>query len=182
MTTSRQLNPIAEITAGAVTCAAAATLIAATSAFAVALTGLPDDARRVLGFGFGGVAHTPDDAGRILLHNARFVAGPLLCAVLRPRLPTAAGAAVDLLLVTVLTLNAGVIGIAVGAYGERLVTTSALHATPECAALALAGGAYMSARQQAIRFAPLAAIAALCTLLLTGAAALETYVSPGGPW
>jgi hypothetical protein len=179
MTTSRQLNPIAEVTAGAVRCAAAATLIAATGALTVTLTGLSDDARRALGFAFGGVPHAPADAGRILLHNARLAAGTLVCAALRPRLLRTARTAIDLLLATLLTLNAGVIGIALGAYAHRLVTATALHAVPEFAALALAAGAYMSTRKQAIGVVCLAAIAALCALLLAAAAALETYVSLG---
>ena len=49
--------------------------ITGATTLAVALTGLADDARRVLGFGFGGVPQTPADAGDILLHNARLAAG-----------------------------------------------------------------------------------------------------------
>jgi hypothetical protein len=179
MTTSRHVNSIAEIAAGAVTCAAAATLITSSSALTVVLTGLSDEARRMLGFGFGGVPHTPADTGRILLHNARLASGTLVCAVVRPRLPAEARTAVDLLLATLLTLNASVIGVAFGAYGHRLLTAIALHAAPEFAALSLAAGAYMSTRKQAIGVGCLAAIAALCALLVSAAAALETYVSLG---
>jgi hypothetical protein len=180
MTTSRRFNPTADLLRHVVICVGVGTLVAATTALAVPLTGHADDVRHALGFGFGGLPHTPAAAARILLHNARFAAGPLLCAAIQPGLPARTRAALDLLLGALLVLNAAAIGIALGAYGHRALTAIALHGMPELAALCLAASAYLQARKHAIPAASLAAIGALCALLLTGAAALEAYVSPGG--
>jgi hypothetical protein len=180
MTTSRRLNPTADLLRHAVICAGVATLITATTALAVPLTGQAGDVRRALGFAFGGLPHTPAEAGCILLHNARFAAGTLLCAAIRPALRPRTQQAVDLLLAALLVLNAAAIGVALGAYGSRAFTAIAPHGLPEFASLSLAAGAYIQARTQAIEAALLAAIAALCTLLLAVAAAFETYVASGG--
>jgi hypothetical protein len=180
MTTSQQLNRTPLILRDAVNCAGAAIVIGATSALAVQLSGEAEQLRGTLGFGFGGVRHTPAQAGCILLHNARFVAGTLLCAAIRPSLRASTQQAVDLLLAALLMLNAAAIGVALGAYGRRAATTIAPHGVPEFAALSLAAGAYMSTRKQAIGGGSLVVIAALCALLLTGAAVLETYASAGG--
>jgi hypothetical protein len=179
MTAAQHPHSIAPLLTGAATCAAAATLLTGTTALGVALTGVSDTLRHALAFSFGGVPHTPVEAGRILAQNGRLAAGILFCTAVRPCLPAAACTTTDVLLAALLTLNAVAVGLALGVYGRHLVTTTVLHAVPEFAALSLAGGAYMSTRKQAISGALLAATAALCALLLTGAALLETYASTG---
>jgi hypothetical protein len=169
-----------EIAAGAAICAAAAGVVLATAAAGPALTGLGDDARRALHFGFAGVERTPDEALRLAIHNARFAAGTLLCAIAAPRLPARARLLVDLMLMSLLAGNAGLVGIALGAYGQQLAAAIALHLPLELAAFSLAGGAYMSTSKQPLGSRALAGVAALCTLLLACAATLETYRPPGG--
>ena len=169
-----------DIAAGAFVCAAAAVLVLAATAAAVALSGLADDARRALRFGFEGAQRTPDEALRLAIHNARFAAGTLLCAIVAPRLPTRARLLVHLMLTSLLAINAGLVGVALGAYGERVAAAIALHLPLEFAALSLAGGAYMSTSKQPLAPRALARIAALCALLLACAATLETYSPLGG--
>jgi hypothetical protein len=170
---------VADVLAGAAGCAGVALLVIAASALTVKLTGLAGDARRLLRFGFGGVEHTPAEAARIAIHNARLAAGTLLCAAARPRIPTRARPAVDALLAALLAFNAGVIGVALGGYGTRLTTATGRHAPLELAAFSLAGGAYIATRGRPLRAFTVAAITALCGLLLAGAATLETYATPG---
>jgi hypothetical protein len=182
MSTARELEtPMRDVLTGAAVCAAVAALVVAATTLAIALTGVADDTRRLLDFGFAGVERTPAQAANIALHNARFVVVTLVFAILRPDLPRAVRTIVDALLVAVLTLNAGELGVALGAYGERVAAATALHAPLEFAALALAGGAYMSTSKQPLSLPTLARIAVLCALLLAAAATLETYTSLGGP-
>ena len=179
---SRPATPGAatDIAAGAVVCAGAAVLVLAAAAVAVAVTGLGDEARRALRFGFGGVERAPGEALRLAIHNARFAAGTLLCAIAAQRLPARARLLVDLMLASLLTFNAGIVGIALGAYGLRVAAATAPHLPLEFAALSLAGGAYMSTSKQPLGSRALASVAALCALLLVAAATLETYASLGG--
>jgi hypothetical protein len=176
-TRTRTATPaaVADIAAGAAVCATAAVLLIAAAAAVVALTGLGDDARRALRFGFGGVQPTPGEALRLAIHNAKFAAGTLLCAIGAPRLPTRGRLTVDFILTFVLAINAGLVGVALGAYGQRLAAAIALHLPLELAALSLAGGAYMSTSKQPLGARALACVAALCALLLGCAATLETY-------
>lgn len=161
-------------------CACAAMLVLAAAAAAVALTGLADDARRALRFGFGGVERTPAEALRLAIHNAHLAAGTLLCAIAAPRLPAPARLLIDLMLAALLALNAGLVGVALGAYGLRVAAATALHLPLEFAALTLAGGAYMSTSKHQLDARTVACLTALCALLLAGAATLETYASLGG--
>jgi hypothetical protein len=182
MSTTPQIEtPMCDVLTGAAVCAAGAALVAAASALAIALTGLADDTRRLLDFGFAGVERTPAQATSIALHNARFVVVTLIFAILRPDLPRPVRTIVDALLAAVLTLNAGELGVALGAYRERAAAATALHAPLEFSALALAGGAYTATRKQPLALPALARIAVLCALLLAAAATLETYASLGDP-
>jgi len=169
-----------DIAAGAVVCAAAAVLVLATAAATVALSGLADDARHALRFGFGGVERTPGEAFGVAIHNARFAAGALLCAIIAPRLPTRARPLINLMLASLLAINAGIVGVALGAYGPRVAAATALHLPLEFAAFSLAGGAYMSTSRQPLSARELAAVAASCALLLACAATLEAYGSLEG--
>jgi hypothetical protein len=163
-------------------CFLAAVGIVAFAALVVAATGTSDDARRALRFGFGGVDRSPAEAARIALHNLKYAAGTLTCAALIPRVGPLIRTVVDALLAALLIFNAGAVGVAIGAYGTRVVSAIAPHLPLEFAGLGLAGGAYVQARRQVISAQALAAIAAVCAALVGVAATLETYVSTaGGP-
>jgi len=165
---------------GASQCLAAATIVAALAAAAVWAGGLADETRRALRFGFGGLERSPDEAARIALYNARVAGGTLLCAIVAPHVSLRARRAIFLLLCTVLVCCASAVGVAVGAYGTRLIRAVAVHGPVEFSAFSLAGGAYMQACTQALTRRELAAVAAATGLLLIVAAVLETYVSNGG--
>jgi len=171
---------VTDIAADAAVCAAAAVLVIAAAATMVALTGLEDAARRALRFDFAGVQRTPGEALQIVIHNARFAAGTLLVAIAAPRLAGPARLVVDLMLTSLLAVNAGLVGVALGAYGGRVAAAIALHLPLEFTALSLAGGAYLQASKQPLGTRALACVAALCTLLLACAATLETYRPLGG--
>jgi hypothetical protein len=170
----------ADVLLSAALCAAAFALVIAATALAIVASGLAGDLRRLLGFNFAGVEHTPAQAASIALHNARLAAGTLLFAGARPRLTPAARRALDALLTALLVLNAGAVGLALGAYGARLAAVAWIHLRLELAALSLAGGAYLQARKHALNPRVLATVAAICAALLALAATLETYSPPGG--
>lgn len=161
-------------------CALAATLMIAATAIVVAITGLGDDARGTLQFGFGGVEHSAHQVERIALHNSQYAAGTLLCALVAPRIPALAVLLVDLVLAGVLAFNAGLVGVAYGAYGWRAIAATAPHLPVEFAGISIAGGAYLHARRRPLSWRATAAVAATCAALLIVAAFLETYVSMGG--
>ncbi len=160
------------------TTAAAFSALAMTTAAAVLATGRSEDARSLLGFDFGGVNRSLGDAITIGAHNTALAGGVLACATALPRLPRRL--AVDVLLATILTLNAAAIGFAIGAYRANAIAALAPHAPLELAAFSLAGGAYMQARKQAITARSLTLIGATCAVLLAAGAFLETYVRLGG--
>jgi hypothetical protein len=174
--TTGQLSPSAAgvLTSTAI-CAAAAALVLATTALAITATGLADDARRVLRFAFGGVEQTPAEAARIALHNATIATGTMLGAAARTRIPVATRPVLDVVLATLLAINAAAVGVALGAYGTRVATAIVTHLPLELAAFSLAGGAYMQACKQPLRVRELTGVAAATALLLVAAAALETY-------
>lgn len=167
------------ITAGAIVCLTAAMTLVVIAAAAVALGGLADDARRMLGFDFRGVEPAASEAARIALHNARIAGGTLLCAAIVPSLAARARQAVDGVLAALLAISAIAVGIAVGAYGARAMTELVAHVPLEFAALSLTGGAYLQACQRALCARELAATAATTGALLIIAAALETYAPVG---
>lgn len=176
------IQPVmAEIGAGSARCGVAAVALVAVIAIVVALTGMADDARRALRFGFGGVDRSLSGAAQIAIHNARFAAGTLICAALAPRVTRRARILMDGVLAAVLVLNAGAVGVAIGAYGSRAIKATGLHLALEFAALSFAGGAYIQAREQPLRARTLALVAATCAAVLVVAAALETYVPIEAP-
>lgn len=174
------MSPAVGIRAGAALCLAAALTVTVLAATAVWLTGLAEETRAVLRFGFGGVERSLGEALRIALHNARVGAGTLLCALIAPHLGIHARRLVLLLLATVLTCSAAAVGTAIGAYGTRAISAIAVHLPVEFSALSLPGGAYMQACRQALTARELAAVGGVTGMLLAAAAALETYVSIGG--
>lgn len=162
-----------------VLCELAAALIVVVAAIVVAAAGLGDDARGTLRFGFGGVEHSGAQVARIALHNSRYAAGTLLCALVAPRMPGLAVLLIDLLLASLLAFNAGLVGVAYGAYGWRAIAATAPHLPVEFAGVSLAGGAYLHACRRPLSRRALGAVAATCAALLLVAAFLETYVSMG---
>lgn len=173
-------SAVRPITAGAIVCLSAAMTLLVIAAAAVGLTGLADDARRMLGFDFAGIEPARSEAARIALHNARIAGGTLLCAAIVPLLKVRARQAVERVLATLLAISAIAAGITVGAYGTRAVAALIAHLPLEFAALSLTGGAYRQACHQALRPRELAATAAASAALLIVAATLETY-APIGP-
>ena len=161
-------------------CAIVAGSLVAATAVLVVVTGVADDARSALGFGFGGVDRSLAEAARIAIHNAKFAGGTLLCAAVAPLLPRWALLITDAALATLLAFNAGAVGIAFGAYGQRAIAATAPHLPLEFAGLSLAGGAYVHARRQPLSPQAIAAIAGACGVLLAIASLLETYVSMRG--
>jgi Stage II sporulation protein M len=169
----------ASIATSAALCSAGIAVIVAATAVFVAASGLSDDARHALGFGFGGVDRTTGEAAWIATHNAKYAAGALACALLVPWLPRWARLVSDYVLAAMLALNAGTIGVAFGAYRWRAVAATVPHLPVELAGLSLAGGAYLHARGQPLSARALVATTAGCASLLAAAAVIETYVSMG---
>jgi hypothetical protein len=154
--------------------------VAACATAAVAAAGITDDVRRALSFDFAGAERTPVATLQIAVHNARLVAAVLLCAAAAHRLPRPARLLADVVLSILLVANAGLVGVAFGAYGAHLAVAIAPHLPVELAALSLAGGAYMRASRHPVPAVTLALVATACALLVVIAATLETYVAPGG--
>jgi hypothetical protein len=161
---------------GTLGCAGVVTGLTVLVATAVSSAGLSDDARQVLGFGFGGL---PGGAGagiEIAINNAQLASAALLGAALAPRAASLA-LLVDVLLGALLVLNAGFLGIAFGGYGDRLLTASWPHLPFELAAFSLAGGTYLAARARRLTGRALAAAAAAVGALLLAGGLVEATVS-----
>jgi hypothetical protein len=142
--------------------------IAATAAAAVALPpGLAANARDTLGLQLETSAVAPD-ARVVLLHNARPVVGLLLGACVASRLGRSR-IVLDVAVIAFISVNAILIGVALGAYGAAIAARLA-HVPLEYAALTVAGGSYLAHRHQPPRVAPMAttAVAAL-TFVAAGA-------------
>jgi hypothetical protein len=170
----------ASVAAAAAACAIAAGSLVAATAVVVVVTGVADDARRALGFGFGGVESSIAEAMRIAIHNAKFAGGTLLCAAIAPLIPRWALRITDATLTTLLTFNAVAVGIAFGAYGQPAIVATAPHLPIEFAGLSLASGAYLHARRHALSPLAIGVVAGACGVLLAIASLLETHVSMRG--
>ena len=168
------------IAAAAAGCAIVAGSLVAATALLVVVTGLADDARGALAFGFGGVHRSLAEAARIAIHNGKFAGGTLLCAAIAPLVPRWGLLITDVALGTLLAFNAGAVGLAFGAYGQRAIAATAPHLPLEFAGLSLAGGAYLHARRQPLSSRAIAAIAGACGVLLAIASLVETYASMRG--
>lgn len=158
-------------------CAAAATLTAAIVAAAVAWSGRREDVRQSLHFSFAGVGRSPAEVVDVALHNGRFAAGAIVLALIAPRLESLTRRAATVLLAVLLSANAAAVGIAVGAYGLRLLTAIAPHLPLELGGLCLAGGSSLQALREPLRWRTVATVAAGSAASLIAAATLETYVS-----
>jgi hypothetical protein len=155
----------------------AAGLVAAIAAVAVAvqLAEAGAAARRALAFEFSRPPATPGEAVAVAAGNLR-LAGAVLLAALLAGLRPATRPALDVVVAALAALNATTAGVALAAYGTRLLEAVGAHAPLELAAFAVAGGAYLSARRRPLAGRQLMAAAAASSLLLAAAAVLETYV------
>jgi hypothetical protein len=160
----------------------AAGLLAAIGAVAVTvrLTGASSAARGWLAFEFSRPPATPTALLAVAAGNLRLAVAVLLAALLVGLRP-AIRPALDVVMGALAGVNATAVGVALAAYGTRLLGAAA-HAPLELAAFAVAGGAYLNARRPPLDGRQLIAAAAASSLLLTAAAVLETYVQLGaGP-
>jgi uncharacterized membrane protein SpoIIM required for sporulation len=164
------------VAAGALRCAAAAAALILLVASAVRIAGLADDTRELLGFGFGGIAGGAVAGVEIALDNAQIATAALVAALFAPRAGPFA-IVLDILLGGLLVLNASIVGVALGAYGDGLLAAVWPHAPLELTAFSLAGGSYMAARHRRLPARTLAGAAAAVGLLLLAAGLLEATVS-----
>lgn len=158
----------------------AAGLVAAIAAVAAAvqLAEASAAARRALAFEFSRPPATPGEAVAVAAGNLR-LAGAVLLAALLAGLRPAIRTALDVVVGALAGLNATTAGVALAAYGTRLLEAVAAHAPLELAAFAVAGGAYINARRRSLDGRQLLTAAAACAGLLAVAAMLETYVQIG---
>lgn len=133
-------------------------------------------ARGVLRFDFAG---TEQGGLEIATHNARLAAAAFIGAVAWPHLGRARFA-VDACVIAVYALNAALIGLAVGGYGERTLRALALHGPLELAALSVAAGTYLTARRSSVTRPTLWRAAASSAVLLIVAGVIETSVQIRG--
>lgn len=164
--------PVAAVAGGAVG-------ITSLVAVAVVATGSRSAARDYFALPFPGPSRQGGDVVQIAAHNGRYALGVMLSCVavqaaprMRPLL--------DVVLAGLLGLNAGLIGLAWGAYGTQLLRALALHGSVELAAFAVCGGAYLRARRGRLPARGLALAGGTCAVLIILAAGLETYVSLEG--
>jgi hypothetical protein len=158
--------------------ALAALAVIAATALLVSTSGADHRARDLLGLRFAGPGGHPADALQIAATNLRLVAAALIAAWAvrgRPQLRWP----LDATLAVVAALNVAAAGLALGAYGDRLLASVALHSPLELAAFSLAGGAYLAARAGEFGAGRLAVAAGMAVVLVAAGAALETYVEIG---
>jgi hypothetical protein len=165
-----------------------AALIAAVIAGIVAIT-VAAQARRWLGFGFAGTPHRIGRAAEILLNNGRFVLGVgaaacvAQCRLRHPSSDQIDGArilgwvarAVDILVLLVVLVNVTLVGLAVGAYGWRMVVGLFPHGPFEVGAYCIAANLSLTAHRRPIARSEWVAAGAVALGLLVGAAVLETF-------
>lgn len=178
MTPGGDQRQVAIAASGALCGLATVTLIAG-AAETVRLTGAEEQARHLLQFGFDGVPRSPWQMASIALHNAKFVVGAIVGAAVVPHTSRRVRLAFDVLLSSVLVINGSAIGIAIGAYGTRVLPILAPHLPLEIAATSAAGGVYVRSRTAPVAGTALTVVALGSVALLILAAALETYVQGG---
>ncbi len=167
----------------------AATLIAAEASIAVAIrVAFAGEARGWLGYRFPGVAARPGVALILFAHNLVAllgVLGLLLIAQIAARAPAGPGrvqravqAGGELILAAAIAANTLVVGVAIGAYGLRMLRAVLPHGPVELAAYSTALALYHHGRRQALPARQIAATIATSVTLLAVAAVLETFVTP----
>jgi hypothetical protein len=166
------------IAEGALRCATGCLGLTVLIAVTVWAAGLPQHARELLGFGFSGPSEGTRAGLEIALHNAQLATVALTGAVLAPRIGALA-IGFDLLLGALLALNAAVVGVALGAYGARLLAAIWPHLPFEFVAFTLAGGGYLAARRGLLTGRALTCTwTAIGLLLVAGGLAEATISNP----
>lgn len=156
----------------------AVALMAAT-ALLVAAADAGDRARELMGLRFAAPSGRAADALQAATTNLRLTASAVIAAWAVRGRPQLRGP-LDVTLAVVGALNAATMGVALGAYGHRLLGSIALHAPLELAAFAVAGGAYLARRDDGLPAGALATAAAATVGLIAVGAVLEIYVPIGG--
>jgi hypothetical protein len=167
-------------TAGAVVAAIAAV---------VALTAAAQ-ARRWLGFRFDGVPHQLGEAAQVMLANARFVVGLGAAAALEQlnlircghsepsgsaRMLAAIARGLDGVVAVVILINVVPVGLALGAYGWRMVPALLPHGPFEVLALCVAANLFLNARRRLLAPREWVMAGLVSLSLLSLAAVLETF-------
>ena len=147
-------------------------------------------ARRWLGLGFGGVPANLGEALAIFLNNARLVGAVAIAALLaqgRQREPASRWLRLDTRLLCGLSracelgllaagaANIALIGLALGAYGSRMLVATLPHGPFELGAYCIAVTFYLEARRNAVPARAWIAPAVITLSLLAFAAFLETF-------
>jgi hypothetical protein len=83
------------------------------------------------------------------------------------------GRVLDVLIALVLVINAGLVGVALAAYGRPLLYALSWHGPLELSGFAVAAGCYLHARRHAPSLRATAALATVAVLLLAAAAVVE---------
>lgn len=117
------------------------------------------------------------DALTIALHNLRVAAIPLLLAVAGAGQHRRLRIAGDLIVASSLVANAALGGLALGAYGDRIVAYLP-HMPAEWAGLAAGAASWLLARERPPKRAELLGLTATCGVTLLIGALLETYATP----
>jgi len=168
----------------AVTALTALTAIAATAGLIVQLTpGAAIELREQLAFAFARQPADLQGAAGLALNNFKVCALALTGAAAQllyatsPRPRTATRWAFDTVLGVAYLANAAQFGVALGAYGTRLLAWIP-HVPLELCALAVSSGAYLDARHQQLTARQLCGSAAIAGLLVIAAAIVETWAVP----
>lgn len=149
-------------------------------------------ARGWLGFGFHPPPATVETALETLETNVGLASLALVAALALSLLAEAATdlgtfgrtllwfarGAFDLVLASIVALNVCVVGLALGAYGLRMVLVLLPHGPVELAAFSVALSAYLVARREGLALGPLLAVWAITVGTLVAAAGLETWGAP----
>lgn len=161
--------------------------VTAIIAAVVAIT-IAAQARRWLGAGFAGVPPRIGEAGSILLNNERFVLGlgaaawveqfrlrqiPIANRTFSPL--TLLGLAVDIIVPLAALVNVALVGLAVGAYGWRMLGALLPHGPFEVCAYCIAANLFVTARRRPLARREWVAAGAASLVLLAVAALLETF-------
>ncbi|HXE43792.1 MAG TPA: hypothetical protein VN635_01205 [Conexibacter sp.] len=157
-------------------------LVLVTLAAIATRIGFAAGARRLLGFGFGGVSPTFGSAAEIFLNNAglalvAFVACVLAHAVGAAGAPRRrAGLAIDALIAVAVLRSALVVGAGIGAYGSRMVRSVLPDGPVELLGYAQALALYVLVRRGQPARATIVRLIGGALAAFAVAALLETYV------
>ena len=127
----------------------------------------PGPVREALGFTFPARPHVADFAV-VAVHNV-VLTGALLVAAHRPCRE------IDALIMTAAVANLALAGLALGAYGPRLLAHAGMYGAIELAAFSVALAVYLDARFD--RHEPTVLNGLVTALLVLGSAALETVAA-----